>query len=643
MFSFKTIRKNTDSFLILVILLTGFALRFYNFYKIPFTRDEFSALFRTYYNNFEDLINIGVMPDGHPAGIQVFLFYWTQWFGRSEYIVKLPFLIMGVLSIYFAYLTASKMFSKTTGLITAAYISSIEYTVMYSQIARPYISGMFFSILLAYFWYSYIQNPKGKKWLHLTGFVISAVLCFYNHYFSALLAVLVSFSGFFFLKGKALRNYIFAGVIIFLLFLPHLKITIFQVTTGDISGWLGKPGYDFIIEYIKYIFHFSWILFLLTLFIVKTGFKSLPARHDTKKLTWIVLSWFILSFLIGFIYSRSKTPLLQYSVLNFSFPFLLMGLFSKVQINSKLIKTLLIFLILLINISTLTILRKYYPLFYNSPFYEIFSEIEQFEKKHPDENYTALVEMKQSIFEYQLERSGIKHKDRVFLYTETNNRNLSDYLILNKSKNFLYGNISSAHPENYAILSDFFPYLIRMQHYVIGNFYHFSTIQGNSQKDTIFHYLNTFDNLQEDENNSATIAFSGNYAYHFTPGKKYGPAFSETFNKVIRNKNNVLDIKVKAKTGTGFKEALLVFSIESKGKIKEWKSEKFSNYLSANGQWFTVYLSINIADIQGPLPDNSLLKIYVWNRESQDFYIDDLEISSRAGNPVYYGLWRKID
>ncbi len=645
MLSFKPIQKHTDSLLIIIILLAGILLRFYRFDQIPFTHDEFSAIFRTDFSSLKDLINEGVKPDGHPAGIQVFLYFWTQWFGTSEFIVKLPFLILGTLSIYFAYLTGSKMFGKTTGLITAAYISTLEYTLMYSQIARPYISGMFFGLLLVWFWYSYIQNPYRMKWLPLTGFVVSAVLCMYNHYFSALFVILVGFSGFFFLKRKALRNYLFTGFVIALLFLPHLKITLSQLQNGGLSGWLGKPGYDFIIEFIKYIFHFSWILFLITLFIAKKGFKRPPEQPMKRKLTWVVLSWFILSFLIGFIYSRSFSPVLQYSVLIFSFPFLLMGLFSRVQINSKLSKTALVFSILIINLTTLITLRKYFPLFYQSPYYEIFSEIEKFEKENnKGESYTALIEMQDNILMYQLERSGVRHKNRIVSFTEIQNQDLSDYLRSHKNENFLYGSTTGDHPENYTILSDFFPVLKKVKNYCGGNFYHFSSVPGDSYKDTIFHYLNNFEDLQKDGSKfySDSLVFNGKHAFHFTTGEEYGPAFSELFKNVIQKKNNVLDIKVKAKTGKNFKDALLVFSIESGGEIREWKGEKFSKYQHLTDEWFTVYLSINAADISKSIPENAVIKIYVWNREKQDFLIDNLDISSREGNPVYYGLWRNI-
>lgn len=121
---------------IIIVLTVGTVLRFYGFPHIPFTYDELSAWGRTDFTSFRELIDHGVRGDGHPALIQVFLFYWRKLFGDSEASFKFPFLLMGIASIYLSYLLGKKWFSETTGLLSAAFVSVLQYTVMYSQIAR---------------------------------------------------------------------------------------------------------------------------------------------------------------------------------------------------------------------------------------------------------------------------------------------------------------------------------------------------------------------------------------------------------------------------------------------------------------------------------------------------------------------------
>ena len=148
--------------ILLLIIFVAAIVRFYRFTDIPFMHDEFSAVFRTNFLSFQELIEKGVKPDGHPAGIQVFLFYWIKIFGSTEWVVKLPFTVMGIFAILLVYLVAKKWYNETVGLISAAFIASIQYTVMYSQIARPYISGLFFSLLMVHYW-SRLIDPNLKK------------------------------------------------------------------------------------------------------------------------------------------------------------------------------------------------------------------------------------------------------------------------------------------------------------------------------------------------------------------------------------------------------------------------------------------------------------------------------------------------
>ncbi|MBN2236346.1 MAG: hypothetical protein JW729_02230, partial [Bacteroidales bacterium] len=66
---------------IAILLLVAALIRFDRFWEIPLTYDELSALSRLRFNSFAELIQFGIKPDGHPAGVQLFLFYWTHLVG----------------------------------------------------------------------------------------------------------------------------------------------------------------------------------------------------------------------------------------------------------------------------------------------------------------------------------------------------------------------------------------------------------------------------------------------------------------------------------------------------------------------------------------------------------------------------------
>ena len=188
-----------------MIIIIGSILRFYHFFQLPFTWDELSAWNRLHFDSFAQLIEKGVKPDGHPAGIQVFLYYWTLLFGDREWIVKLPFNLMGLASIYLIYRVGTIWWSKSSGLLVAAFMSSLQFFVLYSPIARPYISGLFFTLLMVLYWSKYFWQQAKTK--YLTGFVIFAVLSAYNHHFSLLFAAIVGLSGLFLVTKSQLKEY----------------------------------------------------------------------------------------------------------------------------------------------------------------------------------------------------------------------------------------------------------------------------------------------------------------------------------------------------------------------------------------------------------------------------------------------------
>jgi hypothetical protein len=72
---------------------------FYDLFALPLTNDETSALMRLNAKSVSELLGTVVWNDGHPMLVQVFLWYWTKWFGAAVWVVKLPFLLCGLGSV----------------------------------------------------------------------------------------------------------------------------------------------------------------------------------------------------------------------------------------------------------------------------------------------------------------------------------------------------------------------------------------------------------------------------------------------------------------------------------------------------------------------------------------------------------------
>ena len=628
-----------------IIVLIAIALRFYHYFQVPFTHDEFSALFRLNFESFSDLISYGVKTDGHPAGVQVFLYYWTSLFGTSEWIVKLPFTILGILSLFLIYKISMIWYNRTVGLISSAFMASMQYTIMYSQIARPYIAGLFFTLLMVYYWCLMIRKPEEKFWLHSVLFIISAALSAYIHHFSLLFAAIVGISGLFIINKKYLKNYILSGIVIFVLYIPHLKIFFYQLHVGGVEGWLGKPRYDFLLQYFGYLFHYSILVYALVTGLVVFGAVTIRFRSFKRKQFLLFISWFLLPFLIGFIYSRNVNAVLQFSVLIFSFPYLFFILFGHIKPQKEAVNVVIVLLILGVNTLTLIQDRKHYRLFYNSIYEAVIKDSQNLQS--PDLKVIKIIDSDDRITDYYNNKMNTD-VDFVSYRSFIDEMDFKRFLEENyRNYDALYfGAFSSSSELNLLFIEEYFPNIKWQRNYFQGSTFLFDKKEKSEQPATNldFELKNEKWNGVENQRITDSVSFSGSRSYVYDSNTEWGPAYENSLGNLISNKNDFIDISVKIKPDETLDQVILVAALDTEKKNIYWGGtdcEKFTD-LDGNGtQWINCYHAIKLADAKSTDGD-LILKIYVWNRGRRNFIIDDFKVYARKGNPVLYGLYEKI-
>ena len=376
----KTSRK-LDYILLGVILLVAAVLRLWKLGQVPFMHDEFSALFRLKFDNFHDLIQYGVAQgDSHPAGVQVFLYYWTKIVGWSEFWVKLPFALMGIGSIYLIYIIGRQWFNSKTGLLAAAFFAVSQLTVFYSQLARPYSAGLFFVLLMTYFWNKILFETKKPPIRIGIGFAVATCLAALAHNFSAAQAGLIFLTGLFFLPKERRKLYWFSGIGAVLLYSPHLPVFYQQTfVNGGIGGWLARPDNDFLIHFLRYSMNYA------PLFMFAVGFIAiLPLILKTQEkrklpIRWAAVAWFLINFAVAFGYSLLREPIIQYSTMIFCYPFLILALFSLYKNNTMNTTQTVVTVaaILFIGSMSLIVNRQHYDLMYHQGYDQIAVRMQQ--------------------------------------------------------------------------------------------------------------------------------------------------------------------------------------------------------------------------------------------------------------------------
>ncbi len=611
------------------------------------THDEFSALFRLRFDTFSELIEKGVKVDGHPAGIHVILYYWTKIFGVSPWVFKIPFIIFGILSSLLSYLIAKKWFNETVGLITASYLATIQFTVMYSQIGRPYISGLFFTLLMVYFWTKLIKTPERKFYINGVFFILSASLCSYNHHFSLLFAVIVSIAGIFFIPKNKLLPYLMFGIAIFALYTPHLSLFFHQLSVGGvggIDGWLSIPHYDFLPNFILYLFNYSTLSVIVALFILLFGFQQNRFKLKFSKKYALFIALFMVPFLIGFYYSRMINPVLQFSMLIFSFTFIYFILFGHLKNQKTTVNALIVGCILFANTFSLISNRQHYSIFYNSVYEHVLTDHKEFESKIP-----RIIESNPLFTKYYIENQNID--TNFFRYEsfqdQSHFKNFIEQLSLSHDEIY-FGSYSASNPRAVAIILNYFPKIKSQKNYSLGSTYLFSKNLGIERK--LYSSLN-FEEKPSDlwkkipqENCVNNDSFSGENSYYFNEEKEFGLVFTSNLSDLAPNRNSLIDISIHAKSSAQLDDILITAEIQKDGEQVHWSGIDFKDFQSTKNEWNTFFHSIKLSDIYLGVPrEECTIKIFIWNKGKKRFLVDDFTIHSRIGNPIIYGFYKDID
>ena len=297
------------------VLILGLILRLIQLDR-SFSNDEFSAYFRFIgYDSFHDIIEFGVIPDGHPAGIHLFLWNWTKWFGFNEVITRLPFVIAGTIALYFFYKAFQKWYGHKSAITAIGLLAVLELCIFHSQLARPYAFGLLAISIQLYYWVKVHINNQ-LKWKHYLLMSFSVLASFYIHYMSAFVSVIILVTGILNFKRYWKYEMLF-GMIILVLFIPHIDITLHHLSLGGLE-WLVKPKVQDIWYTLIYPFNDSAVIFIICLaFIV----FAIPFLKESKR--WYPIIWFLVFFVTLYLKSIFGQPIMQHSQFLFVLPFLI--------------------------------------------------------------------------------------------------------------------------------------------------------------------------------------------------------------------------------------------------------------------------------------------------------------------------------
>ena len=609
-----------EQILYFFVTLIGVILFSYNIDSAALSTDELSAVERSNFNSISDIFKYSISTDSHPPLIQLFIYYWLKIVGYNSFLIKLPFLVMGICSIPLLYKITCKWFNRNAALLTISFFVSIQFTVMYAQIARPYISGLFLSLLLIYQWTKFIEN-KAKTRNYIL-YILFGLMLANNHYFGTLQVAVVGLVGLFFIKKEILLKYIITNSLILLLFLPYIPYLFLQMNVEGLT-YLQAPGLDYLLKYGFYIFQFSYLAVGLVALIL--GFSIIQARGLVKnKFTLITLLLFILPILIGFIYSVTNRPVMPYRALIHSFPFMVMFIFSFSQNLKKPILISFCSFILILNCYNLIQKRNHYSIFQKGI------------AKAGVENTYHIIEKDVAPFvicnlpEFNIKFYQNSH-DFSFEYINIHNNDLTPKEFRNQVQEINQTSLVAFNlPENFiSIIKEYFPHQKFTDYGFNLNYYLFSKESNPNESQLIYDTTLTFNGKHKSTN------------FKFKDGEEWGPALSIPIGKIIKNNYCRIESKVSVSNENYINNGLLVFEITDQDKSIVWRSSESKDWLSKSNAWQNMYFSTQLNELVTPkqITNNSILKVYFWNKGKAPLAIDNVSIKINQGNPVIYALF----
>jgi len=221
--------RHLDSlFISCVIFFVGCYL-FFTLSVNPLDIDELYTINILSLNNIFEIIRIGNIFDNHPPLFHIIMYVFTQIFGVSEYIIRIPSVIFFLISIYLSFILVKKLFSTTDAIVSIIIMIILFPHPWVSQYARGYSLLLMFTLITMLMFVDilkYKQNNINKNisFNLFISYITVSLCCMYSHYFGCIiifteLLFLVIIFG-----KKIVRELVYIFIIIAIFYLPWLLL-----------------------------------------------------------------------------------------------------------------------------------------------------------------------------------------------------------------------------------------------------------------------------------------------------------------------------------------------------------------------------------------------------------------------------------
>ncbi len=625
------IKKRNDRLLIFILAIS-FVLHFINLKDLSLSNDELSAITRSRYDTFSEMITKGVYIDYHPAGIQTYIFYWMKLFGDDAFLLRIPFVLCAFGSTILLYFICKKWANEFIGLLTIIAFTTSSLVIQYTQIARMYSTGMFFCLLATYGWTFFLFNESGKGkmkfwWIWLIG----SILCIHNHYFSFAFAAILGLSGMFFVKKDLLKLYLLGGTIALLSFIPELGIFKEQMKTGDIGGWLAPPEKTFLWDFFYVVFNNSKLFIVVVVVWLILG--AIFPIHSPNITRWRILSviWFMFVFLLAYLYSVLGHPVIQFSTLLFVLPFIFFFIFSFTP--RFLLKYQLPVILFFLFTGMYSLIASG---FYSKNHFGVFKEIAEDVNSFPPDVPVVVNVINPQYFNYYYSKLASKPRQIIFkLESPKDYGRLFQIVDSSTSDEFGYSWTNSYHPyEILEVIRSKYPKLIQKKIYFNATSYLFSKSGEEIKTDSVIYtFINDYDGdtfmpIHETDEH----AFSGKYSEWMDSTKTFSTSVKTPVEEIPESADRYAIFSAKVYFDKLPEQASINLAFDDSTHSYQFHGAGLTDYCHEPGKWYSILIC---GEFPRSAKKGDKLTAYFHNPAGEKFWIDDFKLVVRTSHNPY--------
>lgn len=171
-----------------LLLLLAFALRVWEVGAADLTFDEVATFFVAHRSVGEMVRYVMGAAREHPPVYYVLMSLWMRWAGTSEFAVRYPSVLIGVLAVVWSFRVGRRV-GPRGGWWSAAFWSAIlcavtPFSLWVGRTGRMYGLVLLLALMVMEGWLRWLERPGWRRWL---GFVALSLIAAMTHYYLALL------------------------------------------------------------------------------------------------------------------------------------------------------------------------------------------------------------------------------------------------------------------------------------------------------------------------------------------------------------------------------------------------------------------------------------------------------------------------